>query len=265
MPRSLVRSRGLAVAGVAAAVLVGVAALGWWRSHNVGPVQRGAELATRHGCLSCHGSAGRPEDPHPLGTGGAPSFSHDDVAEYARDEDELREWILDGRPRRLREDRDDPPPLLAMPAFRKVLGEVEVGHLVAWVKAVSDFGAVPERAAAGRDLARRLGCFGCHGPQGRGDTPNPGSLKGYIPAWSGADFPELVRSDDELREWIRDGGPRRLRDNPVAAFFLRRQLIRMPAFGDRVSDAEIRDIGAYIRWLRAEAARPDVTESEASR
>ena len=83
----------------------------------------------------------------------------------------------------------------------------------------------------GRDAAARLGCFACHGPQGRGDTPNPGSLKGHIPSWSGADFLELARDEGEIREWIREGAPRRLRDNPVAAFFLRRQAIRMPAYG----------------------------------
>ena len=71
----------------------------WWRTHNLGPVERGWRLASRQGCLSCHGAAGRSEDPHPAGTGGAPSFSHEDVAEYARDEGEIREWILDGKPR----------------------------------------------------------------------------------------------------------------------------------------------------------------------
>ena len=102
-----------------------------------------------------------------------------------------------------------------MPAWRGRLSPAEVDHLVAYVKAVSDFDPVPEAAAAGRDAAARLGCFACHGPQGRFDTPNPGSLKGYIPAWSGADFPELARDDGEIREWVRDGGPRRLRENPV--------------------------------------------------
>ena len=39
----------------------------------------------------------------------------------------------------------------------------------------------------------------------------------------------------------------------MAAFFLRRQAIRMPAYGDRVSEEEIRQIAAYIGWLRGEA------------
>jgi mono/diheme cytochrome c family protein len=104
--------------------------------------------------------------------------------------------------------------------------------------------------AAGRDAAARAGCFACHGPQGRGDTPNPGSLKGYIPSWSGTDFPELARDDAEIREWVRDGAPRRLRQHRVASIFLRRAAIRMPAYGDRVTDAELDAIVGYIRWLR---------------
>ena len=110
----------------------------------------------------------------------------------------------------------------------------------------------PDAVADGRDAAARLGCFACHGPQGRFDTPNPGSLKGYIPSWSGADFPELARDEGEIREWIRDGSPKRLRDNPLAAFFMRRQAIRMPAYGDRVSEDEVRRITAYIGWLQGE-------------
>jgi len=241
---------------VATAVVGGVAFVQWWRTHNIGPVRRGAVLAAEHGCLSCHGPAGRPADPHPAGTGGAPSFEHGDVTEYARDPGEIREWIEDGQPRRLREEQppDEPPPLLSMPAFRGILTPAEARHLVAWVEAVSDFGPIPGAPRSGREVASRLGCFGCHGPQGRGDTPNPGSLKGYIPSWSGDDYPELVRDEQELGEWIRDGAPRRLRAHPIASFFMERQSIRMPAFGDRVSDDEIRRIAEYIRWLREDAS-----------
>jgi mono/diheme cytochrome c family protein len=241
-----------------ALVAAGAAGVGWWRTHNIGAVERGGQLAAREGCLSCHAAAGRPEDPHPEGTGGAPSFSRDDVAEYARDHDEIREWIREGKPRRLRDEEGDaPPPLLSMPAFRDVLSEQETDDLVAWVVAVSDFEEMPDLARAGHDLASSLGCFGCHGPGGRRDTPNPGSLKGYIPSWSGADYPELVRDEGELAEWVREGSPKRLRENPVAAFFMRRQLIKMPAFGVAVTDDEIRLIGAYITWLRQRPAGPD--------
>jgi len=235
--------------------LAGLCTVAWWRSHNIGPVERGARLAAERGCLSCHGPAGRLADPDgTLGIGSVPSFEHDDVTTYAKSEGEIREWILDGKPRRLREEKGaEPKPVLGMPAWRDRLSPAEVDRLVAYVKAVSDFDPVPDAVAAGREAAARLGCFACHGPQGRFDTPNPGSLKGYVPAWSGADFPELARDESEIREWIRDGSPKRLRENPVAAFFIRRQAIRMPAFGDRVSEDEVRRITGYIVWLRGGA------------
>ncbi len=240
----------LIVAGVLVAALSLATGIDWWRGHNVGPVQRGARLAASRGCLACHGAPGRLADPDgSRGIGTVPSFEHDDVTAYAHSLDELREWILDGRPKRLR-DSAEPQPLLRMPAWRGRLAPAEVDALVAWVSASADFEPLPHGAESGRATAAALGCFACHGPQGRGDTPNPGSLKGYIPSWSGADFPELARDDSEIREWIRDGAPRRLRDNPAAAFFMRRQAIRMPAFGDKVGEDDVRRLTTYIRWLR---------------
>jgi mono/diheme cytochrome c family protein len=170
-------------------VLVALAGLGmlvWWRSHNVGPVQRGARLAAERGCLSCHGPGGRLADPDGTrGIGSVPSFDHDDVTSYARSEAEIREWILDGKPRRLREETATAPaPLLRMPAWSARLSRAEVDHLVAYVKSVSDFDPLPATAAAGRDTAARLG------------------------------------------------------------------------YSDRVSEDEIREITAYIRWLRRPALVP---------
>jgi mono/diheme cytochrome c family protein len=208
-------------------------------------------MAAASGCLSCHGPAGRRADPEgDRGIGTVPSFEHEDVAGYSKSRDEIREWILDGKPRRLRGEAEGEAPALRMPAWRGRLSPAEVEHLVAYVAAVSDFDPVPDAVARGRDTAVRLGCFACHGPQGRGDTANPGSLKGYIPSWSGADFPDLARDEGEIREWVKDGSPRRLRENPVAAFFLGRQAIRMPAYGDRVTEEEMSRLVAYIGWLR---------------
>lgn len=73
---------GLCVVAVSA-----VTAVFWWRSANVGPVQRGADLALAQGCLGCHGGAGlSPLLPRPFA-------DLDDV-----DPATLREWILDGMP-----------------------------------------------------------------------------------------------------------------------------------------------------------------------
>jgi mono/diheme cytochrome c family protein len=234
-------------------------ALERWRKAAIGPVQRGFAVASARGCFGCHGPGGATGTADPAGvTGGVPSFSADDVSAYASSAAEIREWILDGKPRRLREEEtaSDKPPLVRMPAWRGVLSAREVDELVAYVEAVSDFRVPDDPAAeAGRKLAAESGCFSCHGAQGRGNLPNPRSFKGYIPSWDGADFDELARDESEVREWILDGTPRRLREHPVAGFFLRRQVVQMPGFRGRLSEEDVAKVLAYIRWLRAPAGR----------
>ena len=224
-----------------------VASVLWWRSANIGPVQRGADLALAQGCLGCHGGPGTsPVLPRPFA-------DLDDV-----DRATLREWILDGVPRRVRQDPERRDALetaaIRMPAWRGRLSHAQVDDLVAYLRAVAD-ADVPDDPAArkGQAVAERLGCFRCHGPGGRGAGSNPGSLKGYIPPWDGRDFAELVVDEGELREWILGGRPRRLQTNPTARFFLDRQTIRMPAFRGQVTDEELRTLVAYIAWLRAGA------------
>jgi mono/diheme cytochrome c family protein len=242
-----------ATLGVLAALAAGGAA--WWRGKNVGPVERGFRVAQASGCFTCHGPGGlRGYEDDGRGVGGVPPFSPDEVRAHAKSDDEIREWITDGMPRRLKDEPPEPgeAPVLSMPAFGAVLDAAEVDQLVAYVKAVSDFGPAPEgEALIGRDTAQTLGCFACHGPQGRGNPPNPGSLKGYIPSWDGADYPDLVESESELREWIVDGSPRRLREHRVARRFLEKQSVKMPAYGQHVKEEELAAIAAYIRWLRS--------------
>ncbi len=239
----------LLVAGAGAAVY-------WWRTHNIGPVQRGLSVASAHGCFACHGPGGVTglADAGP-GIGDVPAFSHEELRASAHNEGEIREWILDGQPRRVHEEAgmsDQRTPLLRMPAWRSVLSDGEVRDLLAYVKAVSDFDLPPKGPILdGHEVAAKRGCFACHGPQGRGNAPNPGSLKGYIPSWDGADFPDLARDEAEVREWILDGSPRRLRESRLAAFFLGRQVVQMPAYRGRLGDDEVGRLLDYVRWLRA--------------
>jgi mono/diheme cytochrome c family protein len=237
--------RRLLVISLCVVSVSAVAGVRWWRTANIGPVQRGADLARVQGCLGCHEGAGEsPLLPR--------AFTDLDEVEPAT----LREWILDGIPRSVREDAESREALEAaairMPAWRGRLSTAQVDDLVAYLRALAAADAPDDsEARTGYAVAERLGCFRCHGPGGRGAARNPGSLKGYIPPWDGRDFAELVTDDGELREWILAGRPRRLQANPLARFFLDRQAIRMPAFRGHVTEEEMRALAAYIRWLRS--------------
>jgi mono/diheme cytochrome c family protein len=269
----------LSVISLAALALGALAAWGFFnylRAPQLTPELRGYELAERLGCHGCHG---------PRGTGGVPNPGADEstvpawdggtAMMYVMNEDEIREWILDGRPWRLamqdsldarRADRDSafprpgevnlrPRPLapvglpVRMPAFRGVITERELEDLVAYYKAVAAFDEMPEHARAGYRAARDLGCFGCHGPGGLLGARNPRSFKGYIPPWRGEDFNELVHDDDELRTWILDGSIPRLSENRAARWFMTRQVVGMPAYRGVAADSVLTAIVDYIHWL----------------
>ncbi len=249
--------------------LVGVGALAasaYVRRPRPTPAMRGLALAQTLGCFACHG---------PGGTGGVPNPGSEDVEVPAWDggtsmmfvhnEQEIREWIFDGVPKRLaKSEPGGPPPAsgetfqeaetdsptVDMPAFRGFISDDDLENLVAYYKAVAVFDRIPEAAKTGFDVARRSGCFGCHGPGGRVGSVNPRSLKGYIPPWQGQDFAELVKNDAELREWILKGRIARFESNPVARFFTRRQVIHMPAYEDILKEGEVDELAGYIDWLQ---------------
>ena len=243
-PRRSIRAARLLAASLAV-LASAAAAVFWWRTANIGPVQRGADLALALGCLGCH-----------AGPGESPRLPRRCADLGDVDPATLREWILDGMPQAVRLDpelrSDLESAAIRMPAWRGRISDAQIDHLVAYVRATAA-AEEPEDPSArhGRLVAERLGCFRCHGPGGRGAGSNPGSLKGYIPSWDGRDFEELVANARELREWIVDGRPQRLQANPVARFFLDRQAIRMPAFRDQVNDEDLQAIEAYIAWLRS--------------
>ena len=249
---------------VAAAVLAAAAfgAWHWWRTANIGPVERGHVMAEQHGCFGCHGPGGMHGIPNPGSPIKAvPAWDGGNVMMFAANEQELREWILDGMTASRRKDADylkqRNAMLVRMPAFHGWLSAPELDDLVAYVKAVSWLDAPKdELARKGRDVASDKGCFSCHGPEGRGCLPNTGSFKGYIPAWDGADFPDVAGNDDEIREWILDGVCQRIAHHPVGGFFVKRQRVPMPAFRGKITDEELRALVTYIRWLRPGLAGP---------
>jgi len=244
-------------------VLALAAAAGYrhWRSKNISSVQRGFTVAHERGCFTCHGPGGLRGMANPgYGLDEIPPFAGGLITMYAQSEAEIREWILDGMPQRIRSDAQQmklrEKSAIRMPAWRGLMDERELHDLVNFVKAVSDFEKPKdEKADEGRKVAERYGCFNCHGPQGRGTMPNVRAFKGYIPAWDGDDFPELAANDAEIREWIQDGVSKRFAGNALAQFFLKRQPIHMPAYRAHLKPEEIDQLIDYIRWVRANRYR----------
>jgi mono/diheme cytochrome c family protein len=250
------RRAGRALAMVVLVAAVGAAAVQHWRTKNVSRVQRGYAVAEAKGCFTCHGPGGIRGMADPgHGLDEIPPFSGGLITMYAQSEEEIREWILDGMPRRIKNDPEQmklrEKAVIEMPAWRGMISRRELDDLVAYVKAVSDFEKPEEGPATeGFDVATRLGCFNCHGPQGRGTMPNVRAFKGYIPAWDGEDFSELAKDEAEIREWILDGRPKRLQDNGIARFFLDRQPIKMPAYRGHISTEDVDRLVAYIQWVQ---------------
>ena len=95
-------------------------------------------------------------------------------------------------------------------------------------------GAAVNESSDGRELYLRW-CAGCHGSSGRGDGPNAAHLPVRPAAHAGNGM--SARSDDALYDTIAGGGA------------IMNRSPRMPAFGESLSDPQIRALVAYIRTL----------------
>src|SRR5678810_278133 len=149
------RSRALLLAGLLLLIASGEAlALGliWFRNPEraraASPVLRGAGVAERMGCFSCHGPGGVAGVPNPRSKpGDVPAWVGGNYMMYNESPDEIREWILDGVPRRLLADEADMRrrgrQLISMPPFRGRMSAGDLDDLVAYVQSVSGAIAAP--------------------------------------------------------------------------------------------------------------------------
>ena len=232
---------------VIGAVLVFGAALSpwivqaYWRAKSSNPVRRGIQRATQLGCFHCHGPRGTEGIPDPAKPEGVPPWSGGVWMMYVENEDEIRDFILNGH-------GDEG---ITMPAYRDVLGGTDLEDLVAAFKVLARMNSPAKDTPARRgvELAKRWSCFSCHGVNGSGGLPNPGSFAGFVPGWYGADFDDLVRSREEFDTWIVEGSIPRLRDAAIASFFVDRQRVSMPAY-EALEPDELDDLWAYVEWLR---------------
>jgi len=252
------------VAALAAVLLLAFAALPLtrWTLHHreLNPILRGRLLAQEQGCVTCHWPWAQREIPNPGSRwSSVPLLAHGNARMYAADRAEIEEFIRHGAPRAW---LDDPAIIarldgqhLRMPAYDEKLSDGEIADLVAFASAVERV-ELPGGAAAdeGRQIAWKYGCLVCHGIEASGGLANPGSLGGFVPGFLGGNFADMVRDEKEFREWIVDGRSSRLERNPLVRFFLQRQRISMPAYGEMLSDEEIGWIWEWVVEMRGLAA-----------
>ncbi len=220
---------GLALAVVVAvAAVFGLPAYRWlWARGEANPLARGLELLETRGCASCH----RPE-------AGGWRWRADGTPPVSPEM--IRDAVLNGR-----------PPAAGFPAGMPPMGHrLDLEEWKAVVLAVSvleGLVGVPEdpELASGYDIARQMGCFGCHGLLGAGGVPNPGSFQGRIPGWLGAGFEKTLEVDGALRRVILEGSVQ----DRVPLPGVPGSLLAMPAYGERLDSVEVEILVRYLRWL----------------
>lgn len=231
----------------------------WQWEQNV--LLRGRQLARDQGCLSCHDPYRGEEIPNPGSRWGTvPRFEAGNAMMYAESMEEIEEFIRFGAPQAWLFDFEAAARLtgqrVRMPAYEDRLSDDEIGALTAWASVVEGIDvAGDDAAAAGRQLARQQGCISCHGLEGAGGLPNPGSLGGFIPGFLGENFVDLVRDRAEFDEWVRSGTSERLERNPLIRRAWRRQTLTMPAYRDALSESDLDALWAWVQAARAAYSR----------
>src|SRR5436190_11839442 len=95
------------------------------------PAARGRRLAAELGCFTCHGPDGGGGTKNPGSQEGeVPAFTEQTQMMYVKTTDDLREYILDGAPKRRRDDPDYVARMEAaafrMPAYRALVSTRQV-------------------------------------------------------------------------------------------------------------------------------------------
>jgi mono/diheme cytochrome c family protein len=133
--------------------------------------------------------------------------------------------------------------------------------LVAWVAYpwARDLVLRPEASAPlrGRELAEELGCFGCHGPGGRGGVANPGSRRKKVPPFTGSTLMMYVHDEEEIRQYILDSRPDRLAADADYEAEMKAQAVRMPAYRDVLAPGEVDALVAYVRQVSGMIEPPE--------
>jgi mono/diheme cytochrome c family protein len=116
----------------------------------------------------------------------------------------------------------------------------------------------------GWNVAYAKGCFTCHGPGGIRGMPDPGHGLGDIPPFTGGMMTMYAQNEGEIREWILDGLPKRVRDDPEQMKLRAQATIRMPAWRGMISSGDLHDLVAFVK-AASDFEKPDDPKAEEGR
>ena len=210
---------------------------GFYASMKVIPsAAQGRRLFQQKGCIGCHSLGGQ---------GGKIGPSLDDVALRRKPE-----WIIQHF-----RDPQTVSPGTVMPRF---------GFTDAEARALTDFllhqsdqktplsiPALMSPVDRGREVFRKYGCAGCHGPEGKGGVPNANAMTAQqVPALT---YVADGYTKPEVKKLIVNG------QHEIAALDPSRPLppLYMPAWGSTIRDAEIDDLVAYLFSLKPKDEKTD--------
>lgn len=135
-----------------------------------------------------------------------------------------------------------------------------VGFAGLWRWRTKDRGSVHR----GWAVAEKHGCFACHGPGGYRGMANPGHGLEDVPPWSGGLITMYADNEAEIREWIEDGMPKRLRANPDQMKLRQGAAIAMPAFRGALREGELRAVVAYVKAV-SDFEKPEDAKADEGR
>ncbi len=189
----------------------------------------GGRLFDAKGCIGCH-SVG--------GTGGKVGPQLDQVAVRRTER-----WLVTHF-----RDPQAVSPGSVMPQFG--FSEAEARSLVLFLKALSEPGRTAVRPASlltreqrGEVLYKRYGCRGCHGEDGMGGVSNPNAVTDQqVPPLR---YVKEGYTVEELKDRLRRGVPHVAKRDPRGPD----PPLNMPAWGDRLTDAQLDDLVAYLLSL----------------
>jgi len=148
------------------------------------------------------------------------------------------------------------PRKIKMPAYNDLISKSDLRALLVFLQVNQLMNM--HSTSAGQSLAKKYGCFDCHGPLGLGGVVNPRSFKGYIPGWFGLDFDELTNNGNRevIAEWINDGTSSSITGKSfgrgmVARHFGESPAIKMPAFNRRIPMEDLNILVDYVLSLRS--------------